>query len=438
MAVMVLGLGTEAKAQKTLMWLVDWFQMGNIDTVTKIDSVYIPNYNGSAGYYYGTRPQMLTKTNAYAAPIPVNVGYRNDTLPDSLKVPTQLERSWYAVPNFNTSNYHANRIRIQLRYSGQKHMPMLNRPDPQVQVDVYPRGQGQIDQLEGAFVNGCIDSTFGDTVWFWTGATTAGQISSNASAASIKCLDHNPFFEKIGTVHVLNPWPGRTVYAQMGDRWYPLYQEPGRSGWVFTTLWADPAKGNKFKIRLANGDPTKGGTVQYWDAGGLGGNASGAFLDYSATPGKGGEVWIVPPMSGPTAPPSLTPPPVALTLYVKRPAWSASAVRVVQKGLDARFIASATRYCDWFRIEFYKGAIPTQIALTNPVGDTVYGAKGKARAPALFSGFTDWIDLAGQAAGGTFSMNTDGNAPVFATGVPATGGLCDTKLLAFSAYDYAW
>jgi len=153
----------------------------------------------------------------YAAPIPVNVGYRNDTLPDSLKVPTQLERSWYAIPNFNTANYHANRIRIQLRYSGQKHMPMLNRPDPQVQVDVYPKGQGQIDQLEGVFVNGCIDSTFGDTVWFWTGATKAADISSNASVASIKCLDHNPFFEKIGTVHVLNPWPGRTVYAQMGD-----------------------------------------------------------------------------------------------------------------------------------------------------------------------------------------------------------------------------
>ena len=56
----------------------------------------------------------------------------------------------------------------------------------------------------------------------------------------------------------------------------------------------------------------------------------------------------------------------------------------MEKGLEARFIASATKYCDWFKIEFYAGAVPTQIALTNPMGDTVYGSKGKARAPRAF------------------------------------------------------
>lgn len=426
-----------ARAEKTLMWLVDWYQMGNVDTITKINSVVIPHYDGTAGYYFGTADQSLLKTNAYAAPIPVNTGYRNDTLPDSLKIPLEVPRSWYAIPNFNTSNYQTNRIRIYLSYAGQMHMPMLNRPDPKIQVDVFPKGEGQTDQLEGKFVNGCIDSTWGDTVWFWTGAMTSAGIASNASSSSIKCLDHNPFFEKIGTVHVLNPWPGKTVYAQLGNKWFPLYQETGRPGWVTTTLWADPRTPQSFKIRLANADPTVSSTVQYWDAGGLGVNATGTFLDYSTSPGKGGEVWILPPFGGATKPALTKAPPVALTLYVKRPTWSASAVRVVEQGLDARFIASATKYCNWFQIDFYQGAVPANIVLTNPVGDTIYGNKGKGRAPSLYSTFTDWIDLT-KASGAVVSLNTDANTPLFLPGLPTTGGLCDTKVLAFSAYDFAW
>jgi fibro-slime domain-containing protein len=433
---LLLGTVSTAHAAKTLMWLVDWFQMGNMDTVTVYDSVVVPHYNGTSGYYYGTRDQRLVRTGAYAAPIPVNTAYDSDTLPDSLKLPNQLDRYWWALSDFSLSNYQASRIRIYLYYKGQMHRPMFNRPDPFIQLEQYPKGAGQTDQLEGTFVQGCIDSTFGDTIWFWNGALTAAQIQSNASASTIKCLDHNPFFEKIGTVHVYNPWPGKTVYAQLGNRWYPLYQEAGRPGWMSTTLWADPRAPLEFKIRLANGDPAVSSSVQYWDAGGLGAAANGTFLDYSKTPGKGKDVWIMPPLgSGSTVSDTIAPP-VAKTLYIKRPSWSASAVRVVMKGLESRFIASATKYCDWFQINFYQGAVPTSIALTNPVGDTAYGAKGKVRAPASYSVFTDWIDLG--AAGGTFSMNTDGNAPVVSTGVPTTGGLCDSKVLAFSTFDYAW
>lgn len=437
---LVLMAASVANAGKTLMWLVDWYQMGNIDTITTTKSVVIPHYDGAAGYYYDTVDQALTRTNAYTVPIPVHPGYRNDTLPDSLKIPTEVQRNWWALSNFNLSNYQTSRIRIYLTYSGEMHTPMLNRPDPQIQINQYPKGEGQTDQLEGKFVQGCLDSTFGDTVWFWTGAMASGQISSNASSSSIKCLDHNPFLEKVGVVHVLNPWPGKTVYAQVGNRWYPLYQEPDRPGWVFTTLWGDPRNPQDFKIRLANGDPTTSTTtVQYWDAGGLGGNANGTFLDYSTSPGKGKSVWILPPYGGATKPPALTEPPVSMTFYIRRPSWSASAVRVMMKGLDSRFIASSTKYCDWFQINFYAGAVPTNIVFTNPLGDTLYGAKGKMRAPTAFSSFTDWIDISSQAAtGGTFSVNTDANAPVISSGVPTTGGLCDTKILAFSAYDFAW
>lgn len=436
---LVLGTASTASAEKTLMWLVDWFQMGNMDTVTSYDSVKIPHYDGTNGYYYGTADQNLVKTKAYAAPIPVNTAYDSDTLPDSLKLPNELERYWWSLSNFNLSNYQASRIRIYLAYKGQMHRPMFNRPDPFIQLEQYPNGKGQTDQLEGAFVQGCIDSTFGDTIWFWSGARTAAQVQSNASSSSIKCLDHNPFFEKIGTVHVFNPWPGKTIYAQMGTQWYPLYQEAGRPGWMSTTLWADPRTAQTFKIRLANGDPTKGGAVEYWDAGGLGAKATGAFLDYSVTPGKGKEVWIMPPLGTGTTVNSTTAPPVAMTLYIRRPSWSASAVRVVMKGLEARFIAQATKYCDWFQINFYKGAVPNSIALTNPVGDTVFGSKGIARAPSTFGVYTDWIDITLQAGiGGPFSLNTEANKVAISSGTPTTGGLCDTKVLAFSAYDYAW
>ncbi|HOX52536.1 MAG TPA: hypothetical protein PKY05_13685, partial [Fibrobacteria bacterium] len=102
-----------------MMWLVDWYQMGNVDTITKVNSVVIPHYDGTAGYYNATTDQVLVKTNAYASAIPVNVGYRNDTLPDSLKIPLELPRSWYSIPNFNTANYQSNRIRIYLTYAGQ-------------------------------------------------------------------------------------------------------------------------------------------------------------------------------------------------------------------------------------------------------------------------------------------------------------------------------
>jgi hypothetical protein len=85
---------------------------------------------------------------------------------------------------------------------------------------------------------------------------------------------------------------------------------------------------------------------------------------------------------------------------------------------------------------FYKGAVPSNILLSNPIGDTVYGSNGKEKAPTLLSTYANWIDLAAYGAlGGTFSLNTDAK-PLFQTGVPASGGLCDTKVLAFSAYDF--
>ena len=443
----VLGLSMAVRAEKTLMWLADWYQMGNIDTITSIQSVYIPHYSEVAGgsgtgYFYGTKDQALTKTGAYATTIPVNTTYRNDTLPDSLKIPTEVFRYWYSLPNFSTAGYQGGRIRIYMDYTGQKHMPLLGDPRaPKIQVDLYPQAAnavatGQTDQLEPEFVNKCIDNVMGDTVWFWTGATSAAQISSNASAASIKCLDHNPFFKKVGTIHLLNPWPGKTVWVQVGDTWQPLYPENGRQGWVSTTIWQDPRTAAPFKVRFANGNPLTSTRVEYLDDGGITAIGGGATIDLTGQAGK--DAWVIPPTSTTKPTFATTEPKANFTLMVHRPAWSASAVRVLWKGLDARYIAASTEYCDWFVMTFYEGAIPDAIALRHPYADTVFGKAGLEKAPTDISTYANWITLNPLlVASGTIWLETDGNQPSQLGTKPSSVTMCNEKILAFSAYDFA-
>lgn len=442
---LVFGFSLAAHADKTLMWLADWYQMGNIDTITTVQSVYIPHYSDTTGsgngtgYYYGTKDQLLTKSNAYATPIPVNGTNLNATLPESLHVPTEVARSWYSLPSFSTASYQGGRIRIYMNYQGQMHRLVNN--NTKMQIDLYPSSgtgfaTGQTDQLEPEFVNKCIDSAMGDSVWFWTGATAAGQISSNASAASIKCLDHNPFFAKVGTVHLLNPWPGKTVWVQVGNVWQPLYPENGRQGWVSTTIWQDPRTAAPFKVRFASGNPLTSSSVQYLDAGGIAGNASGVAIDLTAQAGT--DAWVIPPTTTTKPTVAVTKPAVKLTLMIHRPAWSASAVRVLWKGLDARYIASSTEYCDWFVLTFYEGAIPEAIALRHPFADTIFGSAGLEKAPANIATYANWIPLNPiLAAAGSIWLETDGNKPTQLGAKPATVTLCDEKILAFSAYDFS-
>lgn len=441
LAVMVLGLGTEAKAQKTLMWLMDQYQT-NLDTVTRVDRVYIQHYGdtGTAknGFYFGATDLVLKKSTAYAAPIPVNTTYDNTGLPDSLKMPKELMRSWYVLPNWNPGNFRGGMINVQISAATEKHS-YQSGPPPRLQVDKGTiNGQtGQLNQSSSSkmgFVDSCAAAVKGDTVWFRSKVDNQAGYTGETNMA---CFDHNPFFEKIGTVHVLNPWPGKTVWAQVGSTWYPLYQEAGRLGWVSTTIWADPRTPQDFKVRLANGDPTKTKAVQYMDVGGMGNNASGVPFDFSVTPGKGGEVWILPPVEATGVPKIETKAPAqVLELYIKRPAWSASAVRVIWQGNDSRFTATATEYCKWFKMIFYKGAVPSKILLTNPMGDTIYGGLGKGPMPTNLATFANWIDITGYTlTGGTVSMNTDGAKPSFANGLPVDDK-CDVKYLAFSTYDY--
>ena len=100
--IVVLALASAGSA-KTLMWLVDWYD-ANMDSVISVDSVFIPHYNGTKGYYFGTADQMLAKTTAYAPdiaiPNPVVGG------------PRGIARWWFSLPNWNSANYSGGLINI--------------------------------------------------------------------------------------------------------------------------------------------------------------------------------------------------------------------------------------------------------------------------------------------------------------------------------------
>ena len=439
--VLMAGFPAQVGAQKTLMFLMDQYN-GNLDTVVQVTSVHIPHYGdtGAAanGYYYGPADLQLPRTGAYAPDIPVNQTVTNTGFPESLWVPKSMPRYWHAIPNFRAGNFRGGMVNVIIQGRFQDHM-RHSGPPARMQVDTgrFTGQTGQINQSSSStpgFLDRCITQTKGDTVWIKAKDSLANYVGEN----NLTCTDHNPFFKPVGTVHVLNPWPGKTVWAQVGTTWYPLYQETGRQGWVSTSLWEDPRNPQPFRIRLANGNPTTTTGVQYMDMGGLGGSASGVPFDFTATPGKGGEVWILPPTTTGGVPKIATAaPPVAFTLYVQRPKWSSTSVRMVWQGNDSRFTPNATKYCNWYVLTFYQGAVPTKIALTNPIGDSVYGSAGLRAAPATWASFTQWIDLTIQAnAGGTFNVNTDGGAPVITGGEPTTATTCDTKVLAFSTYDY--
>lgn len=435
-------LPSQAHSAKTLMWLMDQYQ-GNIDSIRSVTKVYIPHYGDTGvakqGFYYGKADLSLARTTAYAPGIPVNTTYDTTGLPDSLKMPKTLERAWWILPQFETGNFKGGMVNVNILAQTANHS-LRPGPPPSVQIDTSKlSGQtGQLNQSSATvpgFIDKCLTDVKGDTVWLFSRQSLTTAIPAGYTGeTNMRCSDHNPFFDTVGTVHVLNPWPGKTVWAQLGTTWVPLYQEAGRQGWVTATLYNDPRAPQPFTIRLANGDPRKDAAVQYMDVGGVGPTASGVPFDFNAAPGKKGEVWILPPVATGSKPTfQTTAPAVTLTLYIKKPTWAATSLRVLWQGNESKFTPTAAKFCNWFVISFYKGAVPSKILLTTPVGDTVYGATGKAPV-----GTTQWIDISAQVAlGGTSSMNTD-NLPAFSPGQPpASEDVCDTKVLAFSTYDYS-
>ncbi|MEK7395276.1 MAG: hypothetical protein AAB214_22180, partial [Fibrobacterota bacterium] len=259
-----------ARADKTLMWLTDWYQ-GNLDSVS-ITQVSIPHYGDTGkaaqGFYFGKADLVLTKTKAYAPHIRVNTSYDNTGKPDSLRLPKTMDRFWYAQPGFNTGNFRGGMVNVMVNFNSFNHRYQAG-PPAKVQMDVG-KGTGQTGQLNQSssstpgFLDNCVSSINADTIWIRMPAADT-VINPGYTGDKLVCTDHNPFFVKVGTIHVYNPWPGKSMYVQQGNAWYPLYPERGRLGWQSTTLWAPPTADTSFKIRIASGKPSSSG-VQYMDA----------------------------------------------------------------------------------------------------------------------------------------------------------------------------
>jgi len=435
---LVLGLGSSASAGKTLVWLTDWYQ-GNLDSVN-VTSVSIPHYTDSgaqpSGYWYGTKDLELARTGAYAPPIRVNLKVDNTGKPDSLKVPKEMSRWWYAQPDFNSGNFNGGMLNVMLKFQSFNHTVTWNG-SVQVGTGTGSGQSGQLNQYNNGpgFIDSCVGAINADSVWIYAPAPDS-VINPGYIGNGFKCVDHNPFFVKVGTVHVYNPWPGKNMWVQVGATWFPLYSEKGRNGWQVATIWGDPRAVPAFKVRVASGKPGTAG-VQYLDMNGLGTVANGPVFDFSASPGS--EQWIMPPtVDGGRPTVATAAPPISTVLMIQRPTWGVSALRVVWKGNTSRFIAASTAYCNWFSLPLYAGAVPDSILLQHPKTDTVYGSRGMEVAPANAADI-HWISLKGKVAAGDTTWIT---TPPLVSGASIVARpanlltMCNEKILAFSAYDY--
>lgn len=425
--VFALALASSARADKTVMWLIDWYST-NMDSVVSMDSVYIPHYTGGTnGYYFGTADQLLTKTTAYAPQIPVHVG-------NTYGQPTGIDRWWYSLPSWSSANYNGGLISVRARVSISNHAYYGTLPLT-VQTGVEHLSTGEMNRAKTdagipGWLDQCANKIKGDTVWVRSNPNPAEQ--NYVDETKQTCYDHNPFLQLVGTVHVLNPWPGKPLFIQMGDQLVPTYPDSARPGWSSATLYTDPRNPLPFQVRLTNATSNP---AQFLDAGGMNVNASGVPFDFTTSAGPGKEVWIVPPLVAATSTITTTAPAVAMTLYVQNPTWGSSTIRLQWQGQDARFVPTATKYCKWFQLTLYTGAVPSKFVIRQTLADTLYGSKGQEPLPVSMANYANWISI--PPVGTSAWVSTPFNSvPVITPNLPAGTGTCDTKVLAFSGYDY--
>lgn len=405
---------------KTIMWLGNFFQQGAFQNgdIGGVDSIWVrhsdTSTNNGNGYYLGAGNLKLTKAaTAYV---------------DTARTRSAMI-NWWSIPNWNGNLYRENRFRMNLSYK------KFNGPTA---TPRYQNENSETQEMNGRYtshpgvIDSCLDMVPGDTVWMYWGL---GQTAS-AQTKPI-CSDHNPYLKTIGTIHLLNPWPGRTAYVLFNNKWLPLYGEPGRPGWVTTTFHALPGAVLDQKLVFASANPASGADIQYMDMTGIGIASRTVPFDMSAlaTPW---ERWIAPAVDGTNAPKVLTTAPkLSTTLMVQKPTWGASAIRVTWQGVPGLFIAQSTAYCDWFAISFYEGLVPKSIVLNHPFQDTIVGSKGIQKHPGDLAGFADWISIPSSAGTDTIWLGTTGApaaSPVKPTGTSVK--ICNEKILAFKVYDY--
>nr|HNY32933.1 fibro-slime domain-containing protein [Fibrobacteria bacterium] len=424
----VLSVPSGVHAEKTLMWLLDWYST-NMDSVIRFDSAYIPHYDGTTGYYFGDDDQPLVKTTAYAPGMPIPLAKQ------VTGGPTTIDRWWFSLPSWNSAKYNGGLIDVRAKIKIAQH---TNYGALAIDTTRFERlATGELNRAQTSLgvpgsIDSCVNTLKGDTVWIRSNPNPIWQ--NYTGPDKLTCFDHNPFLELVGTVHVLNPWPGKPVYVLMGGTYYPTFPDPGRPGWLSATLYAIPTAGQQFSVRLTN---ASNGTGQFLDAGGLNGNATGAPFDLTTAGGTKKEVWIVPPLVAPASAIGATAPAVAMTLYVQNPRWSSTTMRVQIQGQDARFVPSITKYCEWYQLSFYAGAVPSKVVLRQPLADTLFGSKGMEVAPVSMASYANWIQIPAGTTSAWISTPFNG-IPLLTPGVnpPAGTGTCDKKVLAFSGYDY--
>ncbi|MBK9579954.1 MAG: fibro-slime domain-containing protein [Fibrobacteres bacterium] len=424
----VLSFPKGAHAEKTLMWLLDWYST-NMDSVIRFDSAYIPHYNGTTGNYFGNDDKLLVQTNAYAPGMPIPVAKQ------VTGGPTTIERWWFSLPSWNSAQYNGGLIDVRAKIKIAQH---TNYGTLAIDTSRFERlATGELNRAQTSLgvpgsIDSCVNTLKGDTVWIRSNPNPIWQ--NYTGPDKLACFDHNPFLELVGTVHVLNPWPGKPVFILMGGKYYPTFPDPDRPGWLSTTLYAIPASGQTFTVRVTN---SNAGTGQFLDAGGLNGNATGVPFDLTAAGGTKKEVWIVPPLVAATSTVTGAAPAVAMNLYVQNPKWSSTTLRVQMQGQDARFVPSITKYCEWYQLTFYAGAVPSKVVIRQPFADTLYGSKGMETAPVSMASYTNWIAIPPGSTSLWLSTPFNGFPLTNAGPTPPPGtGTCDKKVLAFSGYDY--
>ncbi|MBK8803453.1 MAG: fibro-slime domain-containing protein [Fibrobacteres bacterium] len=414
---LVLGAWGVSSA-KTIMWLGNFFQQGAFQngTVYAVDSMWVQRSDsaGTQGYYFGARNQQLVKSTAFVDPVAAGSALI----------------SWWSIPTWGGNLYRNGNLRLTLSYR----QAYGTAPNQNIQV-----ARNETQEMNGRYsampnvIDSCLDNIPGDTAWMYFGTGP----ESNPQTRPV-CSDHNPYLQLKGTIHLLNPWPGRMAYVLWNGKWQPLYGEPGRPGWVVARFYALATATVDQRILFASADPTGGAAgVQYMDMTGIGVANNLSPWDFAALPAPW-ERWIAPPLDGTNTPKLLTAKPaLATTLMIRLPSWNASAMRVTWKGVPGKFIAQSTAYCNWYAVSFYAGLVPTSIALNHPYQDTVYGSKGLEKAPADFSTYANWIAMPAAPGADTLWLNTNGAGAVPDVKAKATDlGICNEKILAFQVFDY--
>lgn len=192
----------------TLMVLADWYFTSTMDTLVSVDSLWVPHVDtirsggvvSINGYYRGVGNLKLVRTDVFARPIAVNQGP-----PDSIPLPRALNRSWFSLPRYVSTDFHGITFRFMFDYLGGRHYYLGNANPPRVILETLRRSTSttELVGLHGkSLIDRCIDSLWpADTIWL----RQPGSISNVPS--ELVCSNHNPFWEERGLVFFHPPVP---------------------------------------------------------------------------------------------------------------------------------------------------------------------------------------------------------------------------------------